>query len=58
MLGMTCRRQLGGRERLPIRVEHGGTHPPLSVMRASANSVSDILIQPTSATAIPAVLIT
>jgi hypothetical protein len=47
-----------GRERLPIRVEHGRAHPPPSGMPAAASSVSDILIQPTSATAIPAVLTT
>ena len=52
-----CRRQLGGRERLPVRVEHGG-HPPLSGMPAAASSVSVMLVQLTSATAIPAVVIT
>jgi hypothetical protein len=47
----------GGRERLPIRAEHGGDHPPHAVMPAAASSVSVILIQPTSAAAIPAVLL-
>src|SRR5580693_2170563 len=48
----------GGRECLPIRAEHGGDHAPHAVMPAAARSVSVILVQPTSATAIPAVVIT